>query len=90
MCKEWVQQGILVFSPFGSVLIQSSIRPNFGDAQSVIYAALALCWVESTPGVSKLVLWPRPSAISQIRRTTEWSWRTERLKKMITGSKQLK
>lgn len=90
LCTEWAQQGVLLFSPSGSDLIQSSIRPNFGETQSVIYAALPPCWVEGTLGVSKLVLWPRPSAISQIHRTTEQSWRTERMKKMITGSKQLK
>lgn len=66
-----MQQGILVSSPSGVLLIQSSIRPNFGEVQSVTYAALAPCWVESTAGVSKLALWPRPSAISQIHRTIE-------------------
>lgn len=71
LCKEWVQQGILFFFSSGLVLIQSSIRPNFGEVQSVTCAALAACWVESTPGASKLVLWPRPSAVSQIHRTTE-------------------
>lgn len=42
--------------PSGPLLIQGSVRLNFGELQSAIYTALAPYWVESAPAITKAVL----------------------------------